>query len=219
MHSPACFRPNAARHSPLCCTDEDVGTLKHLAEKGIRSEHPPSPPWLPISVIWKPGRLRQPALTLPWPASEGLAFVVPGSSSLGSGQTGVRPKSRYAPTVVALSLMVEMSPDCFAFRAHTHRTLFVAALRSWATLHRWRGLQPVLLLTRLPDRTPILAVRAICSVNPHARATMQSRGLWVQPAGSPTPAPEPANRSSATAPCCSLHSPLAAGVLRVWGAS
>jgi integrase len=117
-------------------TDEDVATLKHLAEEGIGVNTLRA---LASDLGYLEGwALAATGLPLPWPAPEGLAlkFLV---HHLWDPIRRETEPSHGMPATVAASLKAEGLLR--AEGPHAPGTVR-RRLANWATLHRWRGLAP-----------------------------------------------------------------------------
>jgi hypothetical protein len=117
-------------------TDEDVTTLKHLAEEGMGANTLRAlASDLGYLESWA---LAATALPLPWPAPEGLALKFLAHHLWDPIRREAEP-GHGMPETVAASLKADGLLRVVGPRAPgTVRR----RLASWATLHRWRGLSP-----------------------------------------------------------------------------
>ncbi len=117
-------------------TDEDVATLKHLAEEGMGANTLRA---LASDLGYLEGwSLAATGLPLPWPAPEGLALKFLAHHLWDPARRETEP-GHGMPVAVAASLKAEglLRAD----GPHAPGTVR-RRLASWATLHRWRGLTP-----------------------------------------------------------------------------
>jgi integrase len=113
-------------------TNEDVATLKHLAEKGIGANtlHALASD-LGYLEAWA---LAATSLPLPWPAPEGLALKFLAHHLWD-------PAKREATPGHSMPVAERLKTDGNLRADGPHAPATVRRLANWATLHRWRGLE------------------------------------------------------------------------------
>ncbi|MBM1171481.1 tyrosine-type recombinase/integrase [Microvirga arabica] len=117
-------------------TDEDVATLKHLAEEGMGANTLRA---LASDLGYLEGwALAATGLPLPWPAPEGLALKFLAHHLWDPARRETEPGHGMPETVAA-----SLKADGLLRVVGPHAPGTVRRrLASWATLHRWRGLAP-----------------------------------------------------------------------------